>query len=309
MDAPLSDFYGGLISAQHSILRFRSDLENQGMLAFTDGSNYITGDVFNLGPPLPDEDQGIINVLGQGTTAIFENDLINAGLLNVQGGAVVEVLARHSFVNTGDMIISLNPTSPTHFLIGGDAGISGELTVNISGFSPGELEIGDTFEIMSVAGDLGGVDQTDPLRPKPDLTLPPVFTEVEIVPNLSLFGLPADAVMFPLFTENSILLTIQSIAGIVGADFNGDRVVDLADLAILQANIGIAMGATPLQGDADLDGDVDGHDFLLWQLQIGPVPAAGSGSGAGLANVPEPAAVVLFVTGVLALAAARRRTR
>jgi T5SS/PEP-CTERM-associated repeat protein len=309
MAAPPTDFFGGLISAQHSILRFRSALENQGMLAFTQGSNYITGDVFNLGLPLPDPDQGIINVLGEGTTAIFENDLINAGILNVQGGAVVEVLARHSYVNTGDMIISLNPTSPTHFLIGGDAGISGELTVNISGFSPGELEIGDTFQIMTVAGDLGGVDQTDPLRPKPDLSLPPVFSEIEIVPSLTLFGLPPEAVMIPIFTENSILLAIRSIAGIVGADFNGDRVVDLADLAILQANIGITVGATPLQGDADLDGDVDGHDFLLWQLQIGPVPASGFGSSAGLANVPEPAGTVLFVSGLLALAVARRRTR
>jgi hypothetical protein len=307
--APPSDFYGGIISAQDAILRFRSDLENQGMLAFTKGSNYVTGDVINLGAPLPDEDQGIINVFGAGTTVVFENDLINAGLLNVQGGAVVEVLARHSYVNTGDMIINLNPTSPTHFLIGGDAGISGELTVNISGFSPGELEVGDTFEIMSVAGDLGGVDQTDPLRPKPDLTLPPVFQEVEILPSLSFFGLPADAVMIPIFTQNSILLGIRSIAGIIGADFNGDGFVDLADLAILQANIGITMGATPLQGDADLDGDVDGDDFLLWQMQIGPIPAAGFGSNASLGNVPEPNGLAALCAGLLALAAARRRTR
>jgi hypothetical protein len=307
--APPSDFFGGLISAQDSILRFRSGLLNQGMLAFTKGSNYITGDVFNLGAPLPDEDQGIINVLGQGVTAIFENDLFNAGILNVQGGAVVEVLARHSFVNTGDMQISLNPTNPTHFLIGGDAGISGELTVTLSGFSPGELEVGDTFEIMSVAGDIGGVDATDPLRPRPDLSLFPVFQEVDILPGLTAFGLPADAVMIPIFTENSILLGIRSILGLIGADFNGDGVVDLADLAILEMNIGITMGATPLQGDADRDGDVDGDDFLLWQRTIGPVPASAFGSNAALASVPEPAGVALFVSGMLALAAAWRRPR
>jgi hypothetical protein len=96
MGAPPSDFFGGLISAQESILRFRSGLENEGMLAFTKGSNYITGDVFNLAAPMP-QDDGIINVLGEDVRAIFENDLFNGGVLNVQGGAVVEVLARHSF--------------------------------------------------------------------------------------------------------------------------------------------------------------------------------------------------------------------
>ena len=114
--APPSDFFGGLISAQDSILRFRSGLINEGMLAFTKGSNYITGDVFNLDAPLPDEDQGIINVLGQGVTAIFENDLFNGGILNVQGGAVVEVLARHSFVNTGDMQHQSESDQPNAFL-------------------------------------------------------------------------------------------------------------------------------------------------------------------------------------------------
>ena len=175
--------------------------------------------------------------------------------------------------------------------------------MTLSGFSPGELEVGDTFEIMSVAGDIGGVDASDPLRPRPDLSLFPVFQEVDILPGLTSFGLPADAVMIPIFTENSILLGIRSILGLIGADFNGDGVVDLADLAILEANIGITMGATPLQGDADRDGDVDGDDFLLWQRTIGPVPAGGFGSHAALANVPEPAGVALFVSGMLALAA------
>jgi hypothetical protein len=307
MGAPASDFFGGLISAQDSILRFRSGLENEGMLAFTKGSNYITGDVFNLAAPLPADD-GIINVLGAGVTAIFENDLFNAGVLNVVGGAVVEVLARHSFVNTGDMRIDLNPTSPTHFLIGGDAGIGGELTVALTGFSAGDLEIGDTFEIMSVAGELGGVDESDPLRPKPDLSTHPVFAGFQVLPSLTSFGLPDHAVMIPIFTQNSILLGIRSILGIMGADFNGDGVVDLADLAILESNIGITMGATPLQGDADRDGDVDGDDFLIWQRTLGPVPGGGSGSHVGLTNVPEPGGLAIALTGLLALAAIRRRT-
>jgi T5SS/PEP-CTERM-associated repeat protein len=306
--APPSDFFGGLISAQHSVLRFRSGILNEGMIAFTKGTNYITGEVINLGPVLPNPDQGIINVLGSDVRAIFENDLINAGILNIAGGAVVEVLARHSFVNTGDLQINLNPDSPTHILVGGDAGISGDLAVTISGFSPGTLQVGDTFEIISVAGGIGGVDLTDPLRPRPDLLTNPVFTGVNIVPNLTTFGLPPTAVMIPVFTPHSVLLAIRSTAGIIGADFNGDGFVDAADLAILQMNIGITMGATPLQGDADLDGDVDGDDFLAWQRQLGPVPGSGSGSSVHFAgNVPEPSGLGLLLALAATLAAFQRR--
>lgn len=307
--APPGDFYGGVISAQYSILRFRSDLLNQGMLAFTEGTNYITGDVINLGLPAPPQDRGIINVLGSGVKAVFENDLLNAGVLNIQGGAVVEVLARHSFVTAGELVIDLNPTNPTHLLIGGDAGISGDLTVSLSGFGTGSLAVGDTFEIISVAGDLGGVDLSDPLKPRPDLTKNPLFTGINITPSLTSFGLPPSAVMIPVYTADSVLLAIRSTAGIIGADFNGDGVVDLADLAILQMNIGLSMGATPLQGDADGDGDVDGEDFLEWQRQLGPVPGSGSSIVAASASVPEPSGWVLAFAGIVAVAARRRGTR
>lgn len=306
--APPGDFYGGVISAQHAVLRFRSGLLNEGMLAFTEGTNYITGDVINLDAPMP-QDRGIINVLGSGVKAVFENDLLNAGVLNIQGGAVVEVLARHSFVTAGELMIDLNPTNPTHLLVGGDAGITGDLTVSLTGFGTGSLSVGDTFEIISVAGDLGGVDLSDPLNPRPDLTINPLFTGINISPNLTSLGLPANAVMIPVYTADSVLLAIRSTAGIIGADFNGDGVVDLSDLAILQMNIGLTMGATPLQGDADGDGDVDGEDFLEWQRQLGPVPGSGTSIAAASANVPEPTSWLLCLAGLVWAAAGRRGVR
>jgi hypothetical protein len=74
-------------------------------------------------------------------------------------------------------------------------------------------------------------------------------------------------------------------------DFNGDGLVDAADLSILQANFGTTgMEVDSMAfGDANRDRTVDGDDFLLWQRAF----VAGGGSW----PVPEPS------TGLLALVA------
>ena len=70
-------------------------------------------------------------------------------------------------------------------------------------------------------------------------------------------------------------------------DFNGDGLVDAADLNILKANY----GATGLEidsmafGDANRDRVVDGADFLLWQRAFV--------AGGGALSVPEPGAAFL----------------
>ena len=46
---------------------------------------------------------------------------------------------------------------------------------------------------------MGGVDFSDPLFPKPDLTTAPLFSLVSF-PNLSSLGLPATAALVPIFT-------------------------------------------------------------------------------------------------------------
>lgn len=70
-----------------------------------------------------------------------------------------------------------------------------------------------------------------------------------------------------------------------------------------------------LLGDFDLDADVDGDDFLLWQLGGSPNPLTASdladwemnfgmaspGLAAGASNVPEPTAIILAMLGSLAL--------
>jgi autotransporter-associated beta strand protein len=91
------------------------------------------------------------------------------------------------------------------------------------------------------------------------------------------------------------------------ADFNGDGFVDAADLAQWQLGFGTDISALNFSeahalGDADLDGDVDGADFLSVQQQFGAAPPLAPVTAA----VPEPAAAMLMC---LAASAFRRRTQ
>jgi hypothetical protein len=88
------------------------------------------------------------------------------------------------------------------------------------------------------------------------------------------------------------------------ADFNHDGFVRIDDLLILREGYGTATGATNAQGDADLDGDVDGADFLLWQRNLNALAASAAG-----APVPEPGAAVLLAVAVLTLRRRNQRQR
>jgi hypothetical protein len=80
----------------------------------------------------------------------------------------------------------------------------------------------------------------------------------------------------------------------VPGDFDLDGNVDGDDFLIWQANFPTASDATLGDGDADGDGDVDGADFVVWQTNF-PYPA-----GSETSPVPEPSTVLLALIGVLA---------
>lgn len=70
----------------------------------------------------------------------------------------------------------------------------------------------------------------------------------------------------PVYTPvlGDVITLITSSAGSLPGNFNGDSVVNAADLAIWKTAY-----ETSAAGDADGDSDTDGNDFLIWQRNLG----------------------------------------
>jgi hypothetical protein len=81
----------------------------------------------------------------------------------------------------------------------------------------------------------------------------------------------------------------------VAGDFDVDGDVDGEDFAVWQTNFPMAGGATLADGDADGDGDVDGADFVVWQTNFSIT------SGPAAAAVPESPSLLLAMLGGLTL--------
>jgi autotransporter-associated beta strand protein len=94
---------------------------------------------------------------------------------------------------------------------------------------------------------------------------------------------------------------IALVGGPIPGDFNSDGNVDGTDFGIWQMNFPTSSGAMLGTGDGDGDGDVDGADFVVWQTNFPFMSAAAS-------SVPEPATWMLaLVGGTFALLRFRRK--
>jgi hypothetical protein len=87
----------------------------------------------------------------------------------------------------------------------------------------------------------------------------------------------------------------------VPGDFDTDGDVDGADFVRWQMHFPTTANATLAEGDADGDEDVDGADFVVWQTHFPYTPSL------GVAAVPEPNAIAICGTGVIALLIMHRR--
>ena len=84
------------------------------------------------------------------------------------------------------------------------------------------------------------------------------------------------------------------------ADFDEDNDVDGEDFLIWQKNTGGPGGLS--QGDANNDGNVDQDDLVIWENQHGSTTPL-----AGVSAIPEPHAICLLLSGLLAICGRRRR--
>jgi hypothetical protein len=93
------------------------------------------------------------------------------------------------------------------------------------------------------------------------------------------------------------------------ADFNVDGRVDGRDFLAWQRGLGKTSGVTLADGDADFDGDVDAADLALWRSAYGSATFALGSSVSASSAVPEPAGTALWTTGLPCAAALMLRSR
>jgi T5SS/PEP-CTERM-associated repeat protein len=267
---------GGTIAGRDAIYRFRNvtGLANEGILGFSVGASDVYGDIFN-------KPGGSIAV-AHNTDVTFYNDVSNNGSLDVMPGGTAIFLRNLIFGASAELNVQLDQIASVEEIgqlqIAGEASLDGTLAA--IAFTTLDPQPGDSYQIIT-AGSVTG-------------------TFADFIPPTNA---PGDNWVLE-YTPTSVILNFVA-APAFSADFNGDGVVNGLDRQIIQDNFGL--GATFAQGDADFDGDVDGNDFLIWQRQIGPVPApANLAAGA----VPEPGALSMALAlAALAIPAWRRRTR
>jgi hypothetical protein len=204
----------------------------------------------------------------------------------------------------GDTTIYGDITTDNTFLVLADSTsvIRGSLAFNssaVAAFTVGELA--GTLDVIGTA-QLGGLLSLDysnsGVRPLEGDSYNLLTASEGIMNTFTNTQVAAGGLLWNIsYSVNMVSVTATSTISVpVGADFNGDGIVDALDLAIWDANYGrTSPPDLSALGDADGDGDVDGADFLQLQGDFGgpPTPLLAA-IGAAASAVPEPSALVLF---------------
>ncbi|NOZ40894.1 MAG: hypothetical protein GXP24_11805 [Planctomycetes bacterium] len=218
-------------------------------------------------------------------------DLLNTDLLSLSG----DITVVGDIDNSGGDIFTLDDT--TLLLQGNLSFTSGIFGIAADGFGPpisvsGFADLGGaTIDLVLSAGFSPAVGEPFALLQADGGVMFPANTSDSASGRVFDFSIVGNT----LFAEDTGFLVSP-----VGADFNGDGVVNALDLAIWRNNYPIASGAPKTLGDADGDGDVDTSDFMKLQRDFGIIPVP------PITAVPEPSTMAL---ALLTLACCPRRRR
>lgn len=252
---------------------------------------------------------GVILVSGDNTSVTFQDSVRNSGIISIgPNGNVANFLG--DLDNTGGTIqVALSPFAAdvvsAYITVAGEVRINGGSIVLDGGAGTVDPTNVSSFALATAPGEIAlageplvpGEFSLTILEADGDLSEDSLFTSL-VLPETG-DGIYWDIVYDTDADEVRIEL-VES--GAIGADFNNDNLVDQLDIDIWTRNVGIVSGASIIQGDADLDGDVDLGDYqqLMQQIFAGGTPIAFS------AAVPEPTALMLLCLAGVAAAAGRR---
>jgi hypothetical protein len=270
------------------------------------GAYVIVGRQRKLG--VMNQSSGIVTS-GQG---VHVGDAFNAdttvygsGIYNISGGSLTTT-------QTTGIALSVGAAGTGTFrVIGDDAliDVNGDMLVNAGGGSQGtlayQLEAGDLLSMIDVSGtatfNAGAILAFDTSLTTPTQTTYNLLTALDIIDNGISFSVPGWSYQIVPGGNGEILKLSQTGPVGVQGDYNNNGVVDAADY-VLWRNGG------PLQNEIATPGTVTQEDYDSWRARFGSTSGSGAGNGVDAGQVPEPAAAVLMLMGLVA-AFSRRGSR
>ena len=290
LESPITNSAGGSIRNAASATNLRERLLTTGAVT-NDGLIESLGGEMEFQSAVTNNAGG--QILGRDAVLRFQGGLVNDGDLVLGGDTTVH----GAITGSGDISV----LSDSAAVIVGDLALSAASALSLTvGSAAGTLDVVGTADLGS---SLLLLDYSSGVGAQPGDTYQ-IFSATDGISGT--FGnttTVAGGLVWNILVNPTTVSVMAGLAAApLGADFNGDGIVDGQDLLIWEQNFG-TMG--PL-GDANGDGIVDGLDFLKLQQDFGgpPTPLL-----AAVAAVPEPSTLLLALAGLAILLRRRKELR
>jgi autotransporter-associated beta strand protein/T5SS/PEP-CTERM-associated repeat protein len=311
-------FNGGVLRAGAGNSAFLQGLSNAfvkagGAFIHTQAFDVTVAQSLQHDPSLGASLDGGLTKQGAGVLTLTNSNSYN-GATNIYAGTLLANNSSGSATGSGLVVVHSGGT------LGGNGSVAGPVSVISGGTiavgtSPGQLSVGEvvlnsgsSFEV-ELAGN-GGVPGAD-------------FDQLVVTGDATLAGFLDVSLVAPFTPSFGQEFEIMDVGGSLTGNFaglsQGAQVASFGPTALLIDYAGgdgndVSLVAT-LAGDFDLDFDVDGDDFLIWQRDptIGALSDWEVNYGmavplvATATAVPEPYSLLLSLAGVLALGSLRPR--